>query len=489
MSSISETRNIVFEKRSISSTRNPRINLTKNWCLFHFRRSFTFKSAAICLLRRTEKERCRIDISVDHLYLTRSTIIFMNILNWLTLIIIGWPKEIDSTFAVKIKRQKKCQTDKESHRRSEPYGLIVSSERSSLEFSKWTRISSREIREFVAAISRQRTNIEYIEWHLQFVELLLHSNESSSSFPIDCSLLIRRTNDNFKWKMTLNFICYSRRTEQWADLFNFLHCWSRQGERYSNDWINFFLIVLLSMKKKQKKHLIETNEWHSAFSPKLCPFFFFSLPSSISLNIEVKNHFEEKNLKKSSLSPIPFTVWEKTAVLLQMLSFAGENSAEFIREKRKEREMILSRFAMERRIPLSNPSMDDTEEWTDLRLICQRKGSMSSGAKVAFADFDPLSIEDCDMDEGFLIGNARRNHCSKKRSTRRWKRRKAFFLFLLLSRRSSRRSIASEDKKSLPILFISSNREEKEGEERRHSLVLSAGVAGRCREQVEREKE
>jgi hypothetical protein len=64
----------------------------------------------------------------------------------------------------------------------------------------------------------------------------------------------------------------------------------------------FFLIVFLSMKKKQKKHLIETNEWNPAFSQKLCPFLFFSLPSSISLNIEVKNHFEEKNLEKSSLS-------------------------------------------------------------------------------------------------------------------------------------------------------------------------------------------
>ena len=81
--------------------------------------------------------------------------------------------------------------------------------------------------------------------------------------------------------------------------------------------------------------------------------------------------------------------------------------------------MNLSRFAMGRRIPLSNPSMDDTEEWTDLRLICQRKGSMNSGTRLAFADFDPLSIEECDMDQGFLIGNARRNHCSKKRSTRR----------------------------------------------------------------------
>jgi hypothetical protein len=54
--------------------------------------------------------------------------------------------------------------------------------------------------------------------NFSFIRMNLHL-----PFPIDCSILIRRTNDNFKWKMSRNFICYSHRSQHFKEERFLLH--------------------------------------------------------------------------------------------------------------------------------------------------------------------------------------------------------------------------------------------------------------------------
>ena len=120
----------------------------------------------------------------------------------------------------------------------------------------------------------------------------------------------------------------SRRTEQWADLFIFLHCWSRQGERYSNNWIDF-LPHCFSLDEDETEKTFDRDKWmeFSIFS-KALPFLFLLVAIVDFFEYRGEKSFRRKKLWEVLsllLSPIPFAVWEKMAVLLQMFFLRGNN--------------------------------------------------------------------------------------------------------------------------------------------------------------------